>query len=232
MTPADIACFGKRHLSRRLTQINADKTKASPLFSICVYRRLSAANILQKFFNKLLLFSLALAPLAAQTLPVRAVSKPVAAVAEQSVRIPQSILATLETNFDSRLAVLDAKDPVDMLGDTRALYLPGYGTVFTSYLSLIVTPGTSPFRPVMSDADIKQVHARKLAHLPTLEALMKEMVTVIATTLNGLPDDQKVTLVVRMRYYLWEDTNGLPAQIVMTAEKKSAKMGDIKTEVE
>ena len=35
-------------------------------------------------------------------------------------------------------------DPIDMLGGTRGLYLAGYGTVFTTELSLIVTPGNLP----------------------------------------------------------------------------------------
>jgi hypothetical protein len=35
-----------------------------------------------------------------------------------------------------------------------------------------------------------------------------------------------------VRYLIWEDTKDLPAQILMTADKKSAILGDIKTKVE
>jgi hypothetical protein len=62
--------------------------------------------------------------------------------------------------------------------------------------------------------------------------MMKEMVNVTARTLVSMPDDQKIVLAVRLRYLSEEDTAGLPAQIVMTADKKAAQMGDIKTEIE
>ena len=61
---------------------------------------------------------------------------------------------------------------------------------------------------------------------------MKDLMKVSAITLVPLPDDQKIVFAVRVRYQRWEDTSGLPAQIVMTADKKSATQGDIKTKVE
>ena len=61
---------------------------------------------------------------------------------------------------------------------------------------------------------------------------MKDLMKVSALTLTPLPDDQKIIYVVRLRYLSYEDTAGLPAQIMMTADKKSAVLGDIKTKVE
>ena len=49
-------------------------------------------------------------------------------------------------------------------------------------------------------------------------------------TIDG--DDQKVIFAVRLRYLPEEDTTGLPAQVVMSADKKAAQMGDIETEIE
>jgi hypothetical protein len=65
-----------------------------------------------------------------------------------------------------------------------------------------------------------------------LEDLMKDLMKVSALTLTPLADDQKIVYAVRVRYLIWEDTTGLPAQILMTADKRSAILGDVKTKVE
>jgi hypothetical protein len=151
-----------------------------------------------------------------------------------AVHITQSTLWNLEKTFDGRLDAMDTKDPLDTVGwgGTRGVYLEGFGMVFTTDLSLIRTPSINPFRATIPD-DLKvQVHQRKLNHVPQLEDLMKELVTISARTLAPLPDDQKIVYVVRMRYLPYEQTYGLPAQIMMTADKKAALMGDIKTKVE
>ncbi len=175
--------------------------------------------------------ALVIAPLGAQT-PARQVSAKVAAAPIPVTRIPQGMLANLERTFDGRLDAFDPADPIDMLGGTRGLYVPGFGTIFTTELSLIVTPGISPFRPEFSPALKAQIRQRKAARVPKLEELMKEMVKVTALTLTTMPGDQKIVLAVRLRYLPEEDSTGLPAQIVVSADKKSAQLGDIKTEVE
>jgi hypothetical protein len=176
------------------------------------------------------LLLMAVAPLSAQNTAARA---GIAAAPIAATHIPQAMLANLEKNFDSRLTALDPLDPIDMLGGTRALCLEGYGAVFTTELSLIVTPGIFPIAVSRYTPEFKaKVRARKLARLPALEELMKEMVKVTAKTLTTMPDDQRIVLAVRLRYLPEEDTTGLPAQIVMSADKKSAQLGDIKTEIE
>ncbi|MGA3237031.1 MAG: hypothetical protein ABSG03_12040 [Bryobacteraceae bacterium] len=177
--------------------------------------------------------ALALAVSHAQA-PQRVAMHPPAAVAVAATHIPLGMLANLEHNFDQRLEAMDGKDPLDWWGwgGTRGLYIEGFGTVFTTELSLIVTPGVSPFRPTISDELKLQVHQRKLAHLTPLEDLMKDLMKVSALTLSPLPDDQKIVFAVRVRYLSWEDTKDLPAQILMTADKKSAILGDIRTKVE
>jgi hypothetical protein len=176
--------------------------------------------------------ALALTPLAAQAPPKRVVSTILAAAPAPVTRIPQGMLANLEKAFDLRLFQSESKEPLDSLGGTRGLYLEGYGTVFTTELMLIVTPNESPFRPVMPEPLKQQVHERKVAQLPKLQDVMKELVKMTALTLSPMPDDQKIIFAIRVRYYMWENTTGLPAQIVMSAEKKAAQMGDIKTVIE
>ncbi len=143
------------------------------------------------------------------------------------------MLANLEKGFDDRLVALNPDDPIDMLGGTRGLYVAGFGTVFTTEVSLIVTPGLFPMAGPRYTPEFKaKVRQRKIARLSKLEELMKDMVKVTALTLTPMPDDQKIVLAIRLRYLPEEDTTGLPAQIVMSADKKAAQLGDIKTVIE
>jgi hypothetical protein len=176
--------------------------------------------------------ALALAVSYAQAPPERVAMHPPAAVTVAPTHIPQAMLKTLEKVFDQRLQAADPNDPLDVWGDTRGLYVEGLGTVFTTELGLIVTPGIYGLLPKIPEDLIKQVHQRKLKHLQQLEDLMKDLMKLSAQTLTPLPDDQKIVYAVRVRYLIWEDTSGLPAQILMTADKKSAILGDIKTKVE
>lgn len=179
-------------------------------------------------------FALALAVCHAQAPSARVAIPSTASPTAAVPHIPQTMLWNLEKVFDGRLDAMDAKDPLDTVGrgGTRGLYLEGFGMVFTTELSLVETPSINPWRTSIPPELKASVHQRKLNHLPHLEDLMKDLIKVAALTLTPLPDDQKIIYVVRLRYLSYEDTNGLPAQIMMSADKKSAVLGDIKTKVE
>ena len=51
-----------------------------------------------------------------------------------------------------------------------------------------------------------------------------------AMALIQVPEGQQFVLAVRLDYLPWEDTTGLPGQIVMKADRKSALAGDVQTE--
>jgi len=173
------------------------------------------------------------------------VAKPVASASPGAVMpverpsVARQTISDLEKHFDSELSRVGGADPIDMLGLTRGLYLSDYGAVFTAEVSLIVTPSVSPFRPVMSDADKAKVHQRKLEHLPLLEKVMREMVLNTAMTfgtagerVNVLNSGTEIVLAVRILYLPWENTVGLPGQIVMKADLKDALAGKIQTEIQ
>ena len=137
----------------------------------------------------------------------------------------------LEKRFDSRLTSIGgANDPVDLLGTTRGIYLEGYGAVFTTEASFIITPTVNPFRQTISKELAAQVHQRKTARVPLLRQAMQDMMKTAAATLLQIPENQQVVVAVRFLYLPWEDTTGLPAQIIMKADRKSAMAGNIQTE--
>jgi hypothetical protein len=176
------------------------------------------------------LFALSLAPAWAQ-LPrppaAASVAAPPAAVTPtEKSRVPRQVLSDLERHLDTKLASLGgANDPVDLLGDARGIYLDGYGAVFTVELSPIITPGLNPFHTVMSDAEKAKVRQRKLDRLPMLKQLIRDVWRDSATALTSIPDNQQVVIAVRLLYLPWEDTQGLPGEIVLKGDRRAAVTG-------
>ncbi len=143
---------------------------------------------------------------------------------------PRQSITAVETLCNTRLYALGSpNDPVDMLGLTRGLYLNNYGAVFSSEISLIVTPTVNPFRPTITKELHDQVHQKKVARLPALRATMVEMMKQAAQNLSQIPDNQQIVLAVRLRYMSWEDRTGLPGQILMSATRKDALAGAVQT---
>lgn len=146
-------------------------------------------------------------------------------------RIPRQALAEVERHLDTKLASLGgASDPIDLLGATRGIYLDGYGAVFTTEASLIVAPGLSPFHQEITEAEKEKVRQRKLDRLPLLKQMMRDMWRDSATSLTAIPENQQVVIAVRLLYLQWEDTRGLPGQIVMKGDRRAAVTGAVQME--
>jgi hypothetical protein len=186
---------------------------------------------------------LTLAPALAQIHPVGTAEMPAPGAAKISAPpasltvakpapISLATLNSLERGFDDALGSYDVSEPIDILGRTRGIYLRDYGVVFTTELSPIVTPGITPFHLVITEPEKAKTHQRKLDRIPLVVKLMRDMMKTSAAQLTALPDSQQVVLVVKLLYLPWENTQGLPGQIVMKGDKRSALNGAFSTEVE
>jgi hypothetical protein len=137
----------------------------------------------------------------------------------------------LEGRFNQQLSTLfDVNDPLDLLGYVRGVYLEGYGVVFTADISLVVTPRKSPFQQTIPPALAAKVRQRKIERLPVLKTAMKEMMRTAASTFLQIPTDQQIVISVRFLYEPWEDRTGMPSQILMRADRKSAIEGNVQME--
>jgi hypothetical protein len=146
-------------------------------------------------------------------------------------RVPLAVLDNLKRAFDGRLQAYFLNDPIDILGLTQGVYVSGYGAIFTTELSPIITPGISPFRLKITDEEKKQVHERKLARIPAIGKLMRDMLRNSADLLVLMPADQMVVVSVRFSYLPWEDRTGLPDGLIMKADRRTAQAdGEIQTE--
>src|SRR5437868_758669 len=127
---------------------------------------------------------LLLAALPARAQDAKPVSIGGAPALRPGIKIAQGTFTGLEKYFNQRVETLfGADDPADLLGNTRGVYLDGYGAVFTTEASLVVTPAPNPFRPPISKELADGVRKRKTDRLPILKAAMKDMMRKMATTL-------------------------------------------------
>jgi len=126
----------------------------------------------------------------------------------------------MEKSFDDRLRRFSIDSPIEVLGLTRGLYLPGFGAVFTSEVNLVQTPGVSPFRPSLTKDDVARVRAAKLKRIPELKTLMRQMLIASAGSMDRLPMEERMVLGVFLFYNSWEDSTGMPQRITMQAPRR------------
>ena len=148
-------------------------------------------------------------------------------------RVSVSTMTSLEKRFNERLSTLfETNDQLDLLGNTRGVYLEGFGAVFTAEVSLVVTPAITPFRGKITKEFADGIRQKKIQRLPFLQAAMKEMLRNMGATFIQVAEERQMVLVVRFYYEPWEDMNGMPSQIVMKANRANAMKGDVQMEVQ
>lgn len=143
----------------------------------------------------------------------------IAAVTIEPV-ITRNMLIPVEKKIDQRFETL-YDEPFLLLGMTRGLYLDKFGAVFSAELQLVSTPGVGTFGFTAPTREmLVSTRAKKLQRLPVLKEAMKSQLVSAAVALEKLPVDQKVIFGVSIFRRSWEDSTGLPAQIVMQAVRK------------
>ena len=143
---------------------------------------------------------------------------------DKTTLVDRATVVTLEKACNKRLETL-FDDPYLVLGLTRGVYLDNYGVVLTAEITLNNAPAITPFRPSVSDAERASLRKKKLERLPVLRQAMREMLVSFARSVDRLPVGEQVVLGITLLNRSFEDTAGLPAQIVMQGERKSLLAG-------
>ncbi len=188
-----------------------------------------------RFAASLFVITVALAPAGAQihipsAPPSSVAAKPATGtVGAERVQVALQALTALEKDIDGRITATGGTDPCVVLGGTRGLYVTGFGAVFTSDVDLVNSPSIGLFQTTISPEQKALVHKRKLAHVTLLENSMRDMLMALAQSpgLKNTPGTDQMVVAVRLMYRPWEDTTGLPGQIVMRADRLG---GNIRTE--
>jgi hypothetical protein len=129
-------------------------------------------------------------------------------------------LQAVEKNLDANLTRFSLDNPFNLLGQTRGVYVDGGGTVFSAEISLVSTPGLSPFRPELSLEEKQKIHRAKLDRLPALRLLMRDFLVASAASLDRLPPEEQIAVGISLFYHGWEIQTGLPQQVVAWGQKR------------
>jgi hypothetical protein len=138
-----------------------------------------------------------------------------------SPKLSRAAIEAMERGFDRKIAALWPQDPAEVLGLSQGAYVRGYGAVFLGEVNLAPAAGISPFHPTVSQDEVRRTHEKKLQRMATLRATMRGMLIDSARSLDTLPADEQVVVGLSLFYWTWENHDGMPAQIVMHAQRKA-----------
>ena len=136
--------------------------------------------------------------------------------------LKMTTLEDLEHRFEAKLGQTPGPFPFEVLSPAPAIYVPGVGVVLSSIVSLSYLDQPNPFRGPFTPKELAEFRDRKLKRVPVLEQSMREVMaeTAAASDMDPVPPNERIVLGVTLFYFKWEDSNGLPRQITMTAEKQ------------
>ena len=149
-----------------------------------------------------------------------AVPSPTAATTNEG-RALRAALKSAERTIDDRVQQTTARAPFALLGQTRGAYLGGFGAVFTLEVNLVPVAGLSPFRPAYSLQEIQNLNRQKRKKLAVMKTVLRQLLVEQAAALGHLPLAEKIGIAVTLFNYNWEDTTGLPSQLVLQATRQS-----------
>ena len=141
--------------------------------------------------------------------------------------VSRALIKSLEGGIEFELLRTWPNDPPEVLGVTHGAYVDGYGAVFMAEMNLALGSGISPFHPQITADEAKRLHEKKMARIPQLKTAMREILLNSAASLDSVPDDQQIVFAISLFYWHGENTEGLPAQIVMHGQRRA--LVDIKT---
>lgn len=134
--------------------------------------------------------------------------------------VSREAMETVEQSIDRGIRNLDQNEPYDLLGFTRGVYLPGYGVVVTAEINLVITPIT-PFHQIPAGAQLTRLRQKKIRRLAVVRDLMRTALLNAAATLDPVPGNEQVVFALTLFYRNFEEREGLPGQIIMTAPKQT-----------
>ena len=132
-------------------------------------------------------------------------------------------LRTAEKSGDDGLESVFDKN--SLLGGTRAVYLPGYGVVFSAEMD--VAPGSTPnpFRPAFTREEIAKIKETKRQRLIALRERMQRLMVTFSDSVQ-VSDGENIAMAVTIYYSKIEDQESMPKQIVMWAPRGSLRSGN------
>jgi hypothetical protein len=143
-----------------------------------------------------------------------------AALLAGAPRVSANVLKIVETSLDDRIKSLWPDNPFPIIRPARGLYLEGYGAVFTMDVSPVLST-TSMMHPTVTKDEVVKAHKVRGERIAQLKQAMPVIVADAAASLEPVPADDQVTVVVYLAYHDWEDVSGMPGQLTFRGKKKA-----------
>ena len=145
----------------------------------------------------------------------------IGAAAATAPRVTRNVLKTVESSLDERIKGLWPDNPFTLVGNnTRGLYLDGYGAVFTVDVSPVVSY-TSLMHPSVTKEEVVKAHKERIEKIAQLKQTMRQAVADAAASLDPVPADDQITMIVYLAYHQWEDIGGTPGQLTFQGKKQA-----------
>ena len=134
--------------------------------------------------------------------------------------VSRTMLTAVEKHLDDKITRLWEDNVVTLTGQTRGIYLDNYGVVFSAEINLVMGPPFTLVRPIPNKDEIVKHRLKKLDRLPELKKAMRKSLLDVAATLDTVPAEEQIVFVAFLAKYPWEETNGLPVQVMLRGQKK------------
>lgn len=144
----------------------------------------------------------------------------ICAAATSAPRVSRNVLKAVETSLTDRVKALWEDNPFSVIGNTRGLYLEDYGAVFTIDVSPVLST-TSMMHPTVTKDEVVKAHKVRVERIGQLKQAMRLAVADAAASLDPVPADDQITVIVYLAYHDWEDISGTPGQLTFRGKKKA-----------
>jgi hypothetical protein len=134
-------------------------------------------------------------------------------------RVSRASLIPVEKSLDDRVKRLWDDNPFVLIGNTRGVYLDGWGVVLTTEVNVVTAP-LGLMHPTLTKPEIDRHRQKKLERLPQLKAVLREALVASAASLDTVPPDEQILIVAFLARYPWEEETGIPAQVSFQASKR------------
>jgi len=158
-------------------------------------------------------------------LPLFAFVAAVICPAADAPRVNRGSLRPVEMSLDNRISRLWQDNALTLVGQTRGVYLDGYGAVFSAEVNTVQF-ATNPMHPTPSKDELVLMKKKQIDRVPELTTELKKALVDSAASLDPLGPSDNVVISVILDHYSWEDKGSLPTQITLQAQK--SKLLDVK----
>jgi hypothetical protein len=143
--------------------------------------------------------------------------------------LTRAMLTAFEKQFALSVLTATKDSTVTFIDPPRAYYLDNFGVMMATEMSLVPGYGPTIFG-ALSKEQIQLHHHKVEERLPLIREQMKLALLDGASRFDALDGNDRLAVAVTVYHFAWENTTGIPTQIVMQATRKALLEARAKTQ--